>query len=71
MLEKNPYLCVIKQTEVKHLNLKVMKVIENGINETKQSLVMTEDGPAIVIEEVSVSVITTVVPLIEFLGGIE
>ena len=48
-----------------------MKVIENGIKETRQSLVITEDGPAIIIEEVSVSVITTVVPLIEFLGGIE
>lgn len=48
-----------------------MKILENGINETKQSLVITEDGPAIIIEEVSVSVITTVIPLIEFLGGIE
>lgn len=48
-----------------------MKVIETGINETRQSLVITEDGPAIIIEEVSVSVITSVVPLIEFLGGIE
>ena len=48
-----------------------MKVIENGINETKQSLVITEDGPVVVIKEVSVSVITTIIPLIEFLGGIE
>lgn len=57
--------------KLNNLNLKVMKVIETGINETRQSLVITEDGPAIIIEEVSVSVITSVVPLIEFLGGIE
>lgn len=44
-----------------------MRVLESGIQEVKQGLAMTEEGPAIVTEEMTVVVRTTIVPLTELL----
>ena len=44
-----------------------MKVLESGIQEVKQGLAMTEEGPAIVTEETIAVVRTTIIPLTELL----